>query len=120
MRRVLALPDASVRRRVAGARLDRDGQVHLPHRGREIARNIGCQRLERADVERVQSGGRICSKLHQRRQEAGQRLAPTGGCDQQHAFLGCRGFQERKLVRPWGPAAGREPVRKRGGEGGHG
>jgi hypothetical protein len=89
MRRVLALPDASVRRRVAGARLDHDGQVHLPHRVREVAGNIGGQRLERADVERVQSGSRICSKLHQRRQETGQRLATAGGCDQEHAFVRC-------------------------------
>ena len=41
-------------RRVAGARLDADRQLHLGDRALEIARDVDRERLQRRDVERVQ------------------------------------------------------------------
>ena len=40
---------------IAGARLDADRQLHLRHRLLEVARNVDRQRLQRRDVERMQS-----------------------------------------------------------------
>ena len=54
MRRVAALALALRRRRVAGAGLDPDRQLHLGDRRLEIARDVDGERLQRRDVERVQ------------------------------------------------------------------
>ncbi len=55
MRRIAALALALRRRRVAGAGLDPDRQLHLGDRRLEIARDVDRERLQRRDVERVQS-----------------------------------------------------------------
>ena len=43
---------------VAGAGLDGDGQRHVRDRAGQVARDVGGQRLQRADIERVQAGAR--------------------------------------------------------------
>ena len=51
--RLLDLPGALVGWRIAGSRLDTDGQPHLAHRGFEIAGDVGGKRLERRNIEGV-------------------------------------------------------------------
>ena len=51
--RQIALPGAARSRRVAGARLERDGQPHLRDRLGEVAGNVGGERLQRRDIEGV-------------------------------------------------------------------
>src|ERR1700691_4211325 len=53
--RIAALALAFRCRRIAGSRLDADWQMHFGDRRFQIARNIDRKRLERRDVERVQS-----------------------------------------------------------------
>jgi hypothetical protein len=108
-----ALAGAAILGRVAGARLDRDGQAHLLDGRRQVARDVDSQRLERRDVEGVQAGTRRLRKLDQGGQEPGQRLAAARGGDQQCALARPRGTQQRELVRARHPAAAGEP----GGEG---
>jgi len=50
----MALSQAARRRRIAGPRLDADGQCHLCNRRFQVARNVDRERLERRNVERVQ------------------------------------------------------------------
>ena len=57
IRRRLALLPAFFGRRVAGARFDADRQVHVLHRRLQVARDIGRQRLQRADIDCVQICG---------------------------------------------------------------
>jgi hypothetical protein len=58
--RHIALALAVVLRRVAGAGLDADGKAQILHRLREVAGDVGRERLERADIEGVDAGqGRI-------------------------------------------------------------
>ena len=54
VRRIAALALALRRRRVAGAGLDPDRQLHLGDRRLEVARDVDRERLQRRDVERVQ------------------------------------------------------------------
>ncbi len=54
MRRIAALALALRRRRVAGAGLDPDRQLHLGDRRLEVARDVDRERLQRRDIERVQ------------------------------------------------------------------
>ena len=51
--RPLALARLAAHRRVAAARLDADRQRHLLHGQQQIAGDIGSQRLERRDIERM-------------------------------------------------------------------
>ena len=53
VRRLELLPLALVERRVAGARLEPDGEAHLGDRRLEVARDVDGERLQRRDVERV-------------------------------------------------------------------
>ncbi len=55
LRRVAALARPLRGRRVAGAGLDSDRQRHFGERDFQVARNIDRERLERGNVERVQS-----------------------------------------------------------------
>ena len=109
VRRLGALARAAVGGRVAGARLDADRQAHLLHRPQQVAGDVGGQRLQRADIQRVQAGTRGFGEIDQGGQEAGQRLAAAGGGDQQHALAGARRVQHGELVRPRGPALAGEP-----------
>ncbi len=112
--RLLALALALGMRRVAGARLDRDGQRHLANRRFQIARDIDGQRLERRDIKRVNAAGAraVLGQFDEARQESGQRLAAAGGRDQQHALALRRVVQDGQLMRPRRPAARRKPVEK--------
>ncbi len=113
MRRIGALAAALGVAGVAGPVLDPDRQGHLGHGRRQVAADIGGQRLERRDVEGVQTGMAVRA-LDQRRQEPGQRLAAPGGRDQEER--GQSGTVEHVLLmRVDLPAALVEPVRKRGG-----
>ncbi len=75
-RELLAL--ALALRRIAGARLDADGQAHLADRLHQVALDINRERLERRDIKRVDalkrrarlSAPAIC-ELGQRGHEAG-------------------------------------------------
>ena len=107
---------ALVRRRVAGARLQRQRQAHLVDRLGEVALDIDGQRLQRRDVERVDAAPgfaglalRPIGQIGQRRHEAGQRLAGAGRRDQQHRFSRLRLGQQLDLMRARRPAALREP-----------
>ncbi len=113
LRRTLALAAAAVGGRVAGAGLDGDRQAHLGHGREQVAGDVGGERLQRADVERVQAGGRGLRQRDQAGEKAGERLAAAGGGDQERALAGRGGGEDGELVRTRGPAAGGEP----GGEG---
>ena len=108
-----ALPLAAVLRRVAGPRLDPHRQAHLLDRPGQIARDVGGQRLERRDVERVQApGGPGLVQLDQARQEPAQRLAAAGGRDQQRVAALAREVEHLRLMAAQLPAAGGEPITK--------
>ncbi len=123
VRRVGPLARALRRFRVAGAVLDADGETHLRDRSLQIAADVGRERLERRDVERVQARRGIGPERDEARKEPGQRLAAAGRRDQERGGLVARG-QKRQLVRMRRPAAPREPVggesRKIGLRGRHG
>ena len=55
MRRALALALLAVRRGVPGARLDTDGECHFLDGNEEVASDVDRQRLERGDVEGVET-----------------------------------------------------------------
>ena len=110
VRRRLALPAALGRRSVAAARGGGDGQRHLGDGARQIARDVGGQRLERADIERVQPRARSFGELDQAGQEPRQGLAAAGGRNQQDAVARPRGGEQIELVRARRPAPGGEPV----------
>ena len=95
--RPLALAQAAALRRVAGAALGPHRQAHLGDRRLEVAADVGRQRLQRRDVERVQlalallvgevaAGEAPLGELDQGRQEARQGLAAAGRRDQQRAL----------------------------------
>ncbi len=105
------LPLALVRGRVAGARLDGDGQADLFHWLAEIALDVDGQRLQRRDVKRVDAAMRLArfspgtvGEFGQRRHEAGQRLAGAGRRDQQHRLPGLGPRQQLDLVGARRPA----------------
>jgi hypothetical protein len=97
---------------VAGAVLHPDRQPHLLYRDREIAADVGGQRLQRRDIERVQAGARIFGEVEERRQEPGQRLAAARGRDQKVRAAAARIGDQRQLMRVGRPAARGEPTRK--------
>jgi len=105
----LALASAPVGRRIAGPGFYRNGKLKALDEGHEVAGDIGRQRLQRTDVERVQARTRIGCQLDQRRQETGECLPAAGRRDQQHAFARGRRVQHGELMRPRLPASGREP-----------
>ena len=131
VRRIAALALALRGRRVAGARLDADRQLHLGDRRFEVARDVDRERLQRRDVERVQAlraadaaagGDELCRGFVRRvrtarpaRQKAGERLAAAGRRDQQRRAAGARLRQQFELMRARRPAALREPARKDSG-----
>jgi len=119
--RPFALADPPALRRVAGPALGPHRQRHLGDRHFEVAPDVGRQRLERRDVERVQlalallvgevpAGLSPFGELDQRGQEAGQGLAASRGGDQQCAFALGREIDQRELVRPRRPAPAFEPA----------
>ena len=109
MRRVGTLPTLARGRRVPGAVLHPDRQVHIGNRGGEVAPDVRRQRLERRNIERVEPLMPALGEIHQRRQKTGQRLAPAGRRDQQkRGVIGAR--QHLGLVRMHLPATGSEPV----------
>ena len=121
VRRPLALAQPAALRRVAGAALGPHRQLHLGDRHLEIAADVGGQRLQRRDVERVQLAlallvGEVLAvaaalrELDQGRQEARQGLAAAGRRDQQRALALLRQLDQGELVRPRRPAAAFEPA----------
>ena len=96
--------------RVPGPRLDRYRQPHLLDRLEQIALDIDRQRLERRNVERVEPLDRRFDQFDQRRQEARQRLARTGGGDQQCVPPGPRAAEHVKLMPAGLPTALLEPA----------
>ena len=113
MRRALTLARAAVSRRVTRPRLGGDGQPHLPQRGFEISADVGRQRLERRNIERVQPLEiRLTSEFDQRGQKPRQRLAPTGRCSQQGRLRRLRGLEHGQLVGVGRPASSLEPARE--------
>ena len=119
--RPLALAQPPALRRVAGAALGAHRQLHLGDRHLEVAADVGRQRLERRDVERMQlalalgvgevlAGPAALGELDQRGQEARQGLAAAGRRDQQRAPAAGRQLDQRQLVLPRRPAAAFEPA----------
>ena len=120
-----ALPRAARGRRVAGAGLEPDRQLHLGHRHGQIARDVDGERLERRDVERMDGGcrlplRRLARQIDQARQKPGQRLAAAGRRDQQRVAPGAGMVEQRQLVRVRAPAARLEPAGERLGQPGGG
>ena len=77
--------------------------------------NVDGERLQRRDVERVQSapgpvGAPALGNVDQRGQETRQRLAGAGRRDQESVSPGLRRAHERALVRAHEPAARRKPA----------
>src|SRR5581483_10457572 len=118
----LAKPPAL--RRVAGAALRAYRQLHLGDRQLEIAPDVGRQRLERRDVERVQLAlalgpGEVLARLptlgefDQRRKKSCQSLATAGRRDQQRALALPREVDQSELMPPGRPAATVEPAGKK-------
>ena len=117
------LPRAARHRRVAGARLGADRQLHLRDRRRQVARHVDGQRLQRRDIESVQTapavGARALRQAHQAGQEAGERLAGPGRRDQQGGAPLPGRFDQGQLMRPRGPPACGEPRGERLGQSRH-
>jgi hypothetical protein len=78
-----ALALAARCRGVAGARLDRNVEPHIPDRRADIARDIDCKRLQRRDVERVQAAPAAFLQVDEARQKSGESLAAARRRDQQ-------------------------------------
>ena len=121
--RVRHLALALVRRRVAGAGLQRHLQAHLRDGALEVAQDVDRKRLERRDVEGVdapvgftRSGRFAIAQLHQRRQKSRQRLAGAGRRDQQRRATGLCAAEQFELMRAGRPAVAREPLHERGGQ----
>ncbi len=127
--RIAALPLALGGGRVAGAGFQPHSQPHLAHRDFQVARDVDRQSLQRRDIERVQAlraayraAGRDqparrrsrLIQLHQRRQEAGQRLAAAGRRDQQHRAPALRLGQQFELMRRAAPSRGRQTSARTG------
>ena len=88
--RLEALALADGRRGVAGAEFDLDIEAHLADGRDQVAADVGCERLERRNVECVQcprgtafSAVTAGLKIDQRRQEACQGFTSACGGDQQ-------------------------------------
>ncbi len=104
-------------RRIAGARLQPNGQPHLLDRRGEVPRDVGGERFQRRDIERVNARGgrtreRAAREIDEARQEAGQGLAAAGRRDQQRVAPGRHRVEQRQLVRAGCPATGGEPAGK--------
>ncbi len=110
VRRLLALAGAAVLRRVAGAGLDRDAEPHLGHRRIEVAGDVDRERLQRADIERVDAGARAGVQVDERGQEPGKRLAAAGRRGEQHQLARFGGGQHLQLMRPRRPAPRGKPA----------
>ena len=110
LRRLHALPRLAVGGGVAGASLDPDGQPHFLDRTDQVAVNVDRERLERRDVEGVESFDRLLGQLADRRKESGQRLAGAGRRNQQSAAPAPRQLQHLQLMPARLPAFRSEPV----------
>ena len=116
-----ALAQPSALWRIAGAALGPHRQLHLGNRRLEVALDVGRQRLQRRDVERVQFAlsldvrqvlalATTFGELDQGRQKPRQRLASAGRRDQQRTPAFPSQIDQRELVRPGRPAATFEPA----------
>ncbi len=85
IRRINPLPRAPIGRRIAGARLDGDGKPHLLDRPQQIARDVGGQRLQRTDIQRMDAGaGRF------RQAPPASAETPPGSCRRRSARSAAR------------------------------
>ena len=113
-----ALPSLAIGRRVATARFNPQRQAQIRNRRQQVALHIMRQRLERRNVEGVQTIGRGLGVQHrraeigERRQEPGQGLARAGIGHQQGMLPSLRGGQHRALVTAHPPAARGKPLLK--------
>ena len=115
MRRAYALALAARDGCVAGTRLGPDFKSHLVDGLREVARNVGSERLERRHVEREEPGpgffpGTV-AEGHEARQKACKRLAGARGGDEQCRASFTSGLEQSHLVGARRPATPREPSR---------
>ena len=115
--RVLLLAAAAVLRRVAGARLERDVELHLLDGRGEIARDVDREGLEGGDVERVRplAGLGVAAAVaagegDEAGEEPRQRLARAGGGDEEGGAARLGLVDEGELVRAGRPAAHGEPA----------
>ena len=104
---------------VAGPRLDANRQTHLGDRGGQVACDVDRQRLQRRDVQRVQTRAlrrlpATRGQVDEARQEARKRLAGAGRSDQQRRASLPGVFDQRDLMRAGRPAATGEPGLERG------
>ena len=119
VRRVQLLALALVDGRVAGARLEADGEAHLGDRPFEVARDIDGERFQRRDVERVRPApaGPLGRRPLVQRDEVGRNPAsvlpaPVGAMSSV-SRPAARLRQQLELMRPRRPAAIRKPGRER-------
>ncbi len=129
VRRIAALACALRDRRIAGARLDPDRQLHLGNRRFEIARDVDGERLQRRDVERVQAFASVRSVACRSKQflAASRRarsistsvgrnpasvLPPPVGAISSTDWSFARARQQLKLMHTRRPAARGEPARE--------
>lgn len=124
IRREMALPLTTPRRRIARPCFDSNRQRHLGYRLLEIARHVDGKRLERRDVKCVQYGtatGGPPGQIDETGKETGQCLSAAGGRDEKDGVAGLRLRQKFELVRTGLPATCGEPGVEPGrqGRGGH-
>jgi hypothetical protein len=106
-----ALARPAIRRGVAGPDLAPDRQRHFGDRRRKIAPDVGGERLEGRDVERMEAApAALPVQVDQARQKAGERLAAAGRRDQQRRIAGRRDPQHLELMGVRPPAAALEPA----------
>jgi hypothetical protein len=112
--RAFDLALALMRRRIARAGLDSNAEIHLAHRRLDIPGDIDRQRLQRRDVEGVETAPAPpgFGQLDEARQKAGERLAGARRGDEKDGAPCPGALQELELVRPCSPAARREPLVK--------
>ncbi len=114
----VALAQAAVLRRVAGAGFDGDAEAHFGEQDFEVALDVDGERLQRRDVERVQRGlrWRIFCEIDKARQKSPPASCGAGGRDQQRGFVGAGEIEQRQLMRARAPAARFKPAREGGRE----
>jgi hypothetical protein len=96
--------------RVARPGLDADGQAHVGDRLRQVAGDVGRQRLERADIEGVDTGRRRARrKVDEARQEAREGFAAAGRCDEEHMLAVLERIKNIELMRARMPSTLGEP-----------
>lgn len=93
-----ALAGAVLRGCIAAAGFDADVDADIGDGGGEVARDVGAQGFERADINCVQAAAAGLGERDEAGEEAGHGLAGAGGGDEEGVFAAGRGVQHGGLV----------------------